>query len=278
MSSGPSEDLARAPARPQFDLTRGLEALGVAVLEILLPAPVPAAAVRAGGGMLLADSAVGLRPGRAAATPERGSGRRAGDEDHEDDAEGLRLVALVDLARAGDKDAFGLLYDHYHPSVFRFVYYRTQSTTLAEDLTAETFFRALRNIDGFRWQGRDFGAWLTTIARNLVTDHFKAGRTRLEQATDDIGGHETAGRRDDALSPESPETLVLRSLTHEALLTALARLPRVQQDCLVMRFLQGLSIAETARVLQKSEGAVKQLQLRAVRHLAKLLPDGLEPR
>jgi len=73
-----------------------------------------------------------------------------------------------------------MLYDHYHVSVYRFVYYRVGSVQLAEDLTGDTFFRALRSMNGFRWQGRDFGAWLMTIARNLTTDHFKAGRTRLE--------------------------------------------------------------------------------------------------
>jgi RNA polymerase sigma-70 factor (ECF subfamily) len=74
---------------------------------------------------------------------------------------------------------------------------------------------------------------------------------------------------------EGPETSVLASLTNEALLQALTQLPTEQQDCLVMRFLQGLSIAETAKVLGRSDGAVKQLQLRGVRNLAKLLPEGL---
>src|SRR5690242_21596802 len=60
------------------------------------------------------------------------------------------------------------------------------SDLLAEDLTAETFFRALRSMHSFRWQGKDFGAWLMTIARNLTADHFKAGRTRLEQTTEDM--------------------------------------------------------------------------------------------
>ena len=59
------------------------------------------------------------------------------------------------------------------------------SKVLAEDLTSETFFRALRSMSSFRWQGKDFGAWLMTIARNLTTDHFKTGRSRLELATDD---------------------------------------------------------------------------------------------
>ena len=76
-------------------------------------------------------------------------------------------------------------------------------------------------------------------------------------------------------STEGPEGSVLASLTNEALLSALTELPHEQQECLIMRFLQGLSIAETAQVLGRSEGAVKQLQLRGVRNLAKLLPEGL---
>jgi RNA polymerase sigma-70 factor (ECF subfamily) len=184
----------------------------------------------------------------------------------EDEAEGTRLIALVELARGGDAEAFGQLYDHYHVSVYRFLYYRVGSVTLAEDLTSETFFRALRSMSSFRWQGKDFGAWLMTIARNLTTDHFKAGRTRLEQTTEDMGTLDT--------TTEGPEGAVLAQLTNEALLEALSQLPTEQRECLVMRFLQGLSIAETADVLGRSAGAVKQLQLRGVRNLAKILPEG----
>lgn len=184
-----------------------------------------------------------------------------------DRAEGSRLIALVELARTGDKEAFGQLYDHYHLSVFRFLYYRVSSTTLAEDLTAETFFRALRSMNSFRWQGKDFGAWLMTIARNLAADHFKAGRTRLEQTTEDMQTLDT--------TTEGPEDDVLATLTNETLIAALADLPGEQRDCLVMRFLEGLSIAETADILGRSAGAVKQLQLRGVRNLAKLLPAGI---
>lgn len=178
-----------------------------------------------------------------------------------------RLIALVELARKGDVDAFGLLYDHYQGSVYRFLFHRTRSATLAEDLTSETFFRALRSMQGFRWQGKDFGAWLMTIARNLATDHFKAGRTRLEMTTEDMGQHDDA--------TEGPEAMVLAGLTNEILLKALTELPDEQRDCLVMRFLQGMSIAETAAVLGRSDGAIKQLQLRGVRNLAKLMPEGL---
>jgi RNA polymerase sigma-70 factor, ECF subfamily len=184
-----------------------------------------------------------------------------------DEAEASRLIALVDLARGGDSEAFGMLYDHYNSSVYRFIYYRVGSVALAEDLTSETFFRALRSMSSFKWQGKDFGAWLMTIARNLTADHYKAGRTRLEFATEDMGAHDS--------STEGPENAVLASLTNEALLQALGELPAEQQECLIMRFLQGLSIAETAKVLGRSDGAVKQLQLRGVRNLAKLLPEGV---
>ena len=74
---------------------------------------------------------------------------------------------------------------------------------------------------------------------------------------------------------EGPETAVLASLTNEVLLKALTQLPNEQRDCLIMRFLQGMSIAETAAVLGRSDGAIKQLQLRGVRNLAKLMPEGV---
>ncbi len=207
----------------------------------------------------------------AAVAPDPGSGSFGDSElaasSEEDEAERTRLIALVELARGGDKDAFGLLYDHYQGSVYRFLFYRTRSSQLAEDLTSETFFRALRSMNNFRWQGKDFGAWLMTIARNLCTDHFKAGRTRLEMTTEDMSPHDDA--------TEGPETAVLASLTNELLMKALQKLPDEQRDCLIMRFLQGLSIAETAEILGRSDGAIKQLQLRGVRNLAKLMPEGV---
>ena len=209
--------------------------------------------------------------GGASTAPAGGHHNDHGDADlaassAEDAGVASRLIALVELARNGDKDAFGQLYDHYQPSVYRFLYYRVGSMTLAEDLTAETFFRALRSMHSFRWQGKDFGAWLMTIARNLTADHFKAGRTRLEQTTEDMQTLDTTS--------EGPEIEVLSALTNESLLKALGELPTEQRECLIMRFLQGLSIAETAEILGRSSGAVKQLQLRGVRNLAKLIPAG----
>jgi RNA polymerase sigma-70 factor (ECF subfamily) len=242
------------------DLARGLAALRAAVLETVR-ADRPALA-----GMLLSGTAAPPGPDLPSGSGGYGDAELAASSE-DSEAEQARLIALVELARAGDKDAFGLLYDHYASSVHRFLYYRTRSQTLAEDLTSETFFRALRSMSSFRWQGKDFGAWLMTIARNLATDHFKAGRTRLELTTDDMGQHDDA--------TEGPESAVLASLANEALLTALTELPEEQRDCLIMRFLQGMSIAETAAVLGRSDGAIKQLQLRGVRNLAKLMPEGI---
>jgi RNA polymerase sigma-70 factor (ECF subfamily) len=245
------------PARGLDDLRAAvLGALGLRPESTAQPAGVPA-------WVLLSEATV--RGGPPGGGDFDDSDRAASSEESE--GERARLIALVELARGGDSEAFGQLYDHYQGSVYRFVYYRTRSKTLAEDLTSETFLRALRNMTGFRWQGKDFGAWLMTIARNLATDHFKAGRTRLELTTEDMALHDDA--------TEGPESMVLAGLTNEILLKALTELPPEQRDCLVMRFLQGMSIAETAEVLGRSDGAVKQLQLRGVRNLAKLMPEGL---
>lgn len=215
---------------------------------------------------LLLNTADGPTTGtRGRGSPGQGgsaSEPRSGAED----AESLRVEALVDLARQGDAEAFGALYDHYVTGIYRFLYARLSSVSLAEDLTSETFFRALRSIPSFSWQGKNFGAWLTTIARNLVTDHYKSSRSRLE-----VVAEEVPERVDTSADTEST---VLASLSSQDLVDAMNSLAQEQRDCLVMRFFQGLSIADTAAVFGRSDGAIKQLQLRAVRNLAKQLPGG----
>jgi RNA polymerase sigma-70 factor (ECF subfamily) len=247
--------------------TRGLEALRALVLAVIREER----GLLAGPGYLLMAGAPIAEPASGQdfdGIDNGGDDSKYATSNEESAADRDRLIALVELARNGDAEAFGMLFDHYQGSVYRFVFHRTRSQKLAEDLTSETFFRALRSMSGFRWQGKDFGAWLMTIARNLCTDHFKAGRTRLELTTEDMSLHDDG-------THDGPEDEVLTSITNEALLEALTELPAEQRDCLVMRFLQGMSIAETAAVLGRSDGAVKQLQLRGVRNLAKLLPDGI---
>ncbi|ASW58019.1 RNA polymerase subunit sigma-24 [Plantactinospora sp. KBS50] len=181
--------------------------------------------------------------------------------------------ALVERAQAGETEAFGLIYDRYVDTVFRFVYFRVGNRQLAEDLTSDTFLRALKRIGSFTWQGRDLGAWLVTIARNLVADHFKSGRYRLEVTTGDV----LDADREDRGPEGSPEAAVVEHITNVALLSAVKKLNPEQQECIVLRFLQGFSVAETARAMGKNEGAIKALQYRAVRALARLLPDGFQP-
>jgi RNA polymerase sigma-70 factor (ECF subfamily) len=177
-----------------------------------------------------------------------------------------RVSALVELAQQGDAEAFGMLYERCVDTVYRYIYVRVGAAHLAEDLTSETFVRALRRIDSFSWQGRDIAAWFITIARNLITDNAKSARFRMEVTTADMLDADT--RIDSA-----PEVEVLQRLRDTRLLEAVKGLKPEQAECVVLRFLQGLSLAETAEVLGKSEGAVKQLQLRAVRSLRRELAD-----
>ncbi len=181
-------------------------------------------------------------------------------------------LALVHRAQAGDAEAFGELYDRYVDLVYRYVYYRVSSQQLAEDLTSETFLRALRRISSFTWQGRDVGAWFVTIARNLIADHYKSSRYRLEATTDDVTTSVPTAR----LTQDGPEDSVLEAMQNKVLLEAVKQLGPEQQECIVLRFLQGLSVAETAQVMGKNEGAIKALQYRAVRALGRLLPEGVQ--
>jgi RNA polymerase sigma-70 factor (ECF subfamily) len=177
--------------------------------------------------------------------------------------------SLVERAQNGDTAAFGLIYDRYMDTVFRFIYFRVGNRQLAEDLTSDTFLRALKRIGSFTWQGRDLGAWLVTIARNLVADHFKSGRYRLEVTTGDV----LDADREDRGPEGSPESAVVDHITNVTLLTAVKQLNPEQQECIVLRFLQGFSVAETAQTMGKNEGAIKALQFRAIRGLSRLLPD-----
>jgi RNA polymerase sigma-70 factor (ECF subfamily) len=179
-------------------------------------------------------------------------------------------LALVQRAQGGDAEAFGELYDRYVDLVYRYIYYRVGTTQLAEDLTSETFLRALRRISSFTWQGRDVGAWFVTIARNLIADHYKSGRYRLELTTDDVSESGAA------LVADGPESSVLEAMQNKVLLEAVKQLNAEQQECIVLRFLQGLSVAETAQAMGKNDGAIKALQYRAIRTLGRLLPEGVE--
>lgn len=173
---------------------------------------------------------------------------------------------LVALHQGGDPDAFAEIYRRTRGDVYAYILHRVHDRELAEDLTHDTFVRALKRIDGWQWQGKEVGAWLYTIASRLVIDHHRSARRRYEVKTDDA---ETAeGRPDD--SPEGrPEDTVIAHLRYTALLDALRSalqsqsLTRLQRACIVHRFVEELSVAETAAAMGRGKGAVRALQFRA---------------
>ena len=238
-------------------LTDGLAALRFAMREMLSVA---------------ADTVV-IPAARAPVEEKTGGEGSPGVPDRPDPGDAAGEVwELVERAKAGDAEAFGLIYDRYVDNVYRFVYFRVGNPQLAEDLTADTFLRALSRIGSVTWQGRDLRAWLVTIARNRIADHFKSGRYRLEITTGDL----LEADREERGSEGSTEDAVMDHITNVALLTAVKQLNPEQQECIVLRFLQGFSVAETAEAMGKTEGAIKALQYRAVRALARLLPDGFQ--
>lgn len=181
---------------------------------------------------------------------------------------------LVSRAQAGDAAAFGVLYERYVGTVHQFLFYKVRRDRhLAEDLTSEVFVRALRGISRFVWlPGSTFGAWLLTIARNLVIDHIKSGRTRLETVADPA---EVAAQVHDVLAagPDTdPETTTLTHETNLALLHAVNRLPATQREVVLMRFWLQLSTHEVAQALGIRLGAVKSRQTRAMDALARAVP------
>jgi RNA polymerase sigma-70 factor, ECF subfamily len=175
----------------------------------------------------------------------------------------------VRLAQEGSAQAFALLYDHYVDQIFGYVYHRVGHRQTAEDLVGDVFVRALRRIGSFKWQGVDFGAWLMTIARNRVHDHFKSARFRLEATVEEV--FDTP----DTAESDTPESVVLTSDLARQVHEAMGQLKGEQAEVLYLRFIQHLNVAETGAVMGKSEGAIKALQYRALKSLAKLVPAEL---
>jgi RNA polymerase sigma-70 factor (ECF subfamily) len=243
--------------RPAFAGPALMEQSAIESTPVARRKPSPPAA-RAGRALRTPDG-----PAPESSTPAEDDAPDAGEVD-ETHAETWRLVHL---AQEGNGEAFGQLYDRYVDTVFRFVYFRVNDRALAEDFTSETFLRALRRIGSISYQGRDIGAWFITIARNIVLDHLKSARHRLELTTaDTVEGREHA---------QSTESAVLDVLQSERLMQAVRQLGDEQRECVMLRFVQGLSVSETAQVMGKNDGAIKALQHRAVRKLADLVGSDL---
>ncbi len=173
---------------------------------------------------------------------------------------------LVERAKQGDGEAFGQIYDIYVDQVFAYIRRRVRDRGVAEDLTSDVFMRALRRMPKFEWQGVDFGAWLMTIARNRVNDHFKSARFRLERSVDEVYDTPTSG-------PDSPERIAVAREMARSLGQALEALKDEHREIIELRFVQGLNVAETAEVMDRTVGATKALQYRALKALTEIVKN-----
>ncbi|MEV0056523.1 sigma-70 family RNA polymerase sigma factor [Saccharopolyspora shandongensis] len=161
---------------------------------------------------------------------------------------------LLVQARSGDQAAFATIYQEHAPPVFRYLRMRVPTAAVAEDLTSEAFLRAWRKLPDFRPDVGSFTGWLYTIADNLLRDHRKSARYRRELL--------------DGKDHDGPDRLALARIEAADRWLRLAELSEPQRECVLLRFLAGLSVAEVAESMNKNVNSVWALQHRAARALA----------
>jgi RNA polymerase sigma factor (sigma-70 family) len=171
---------------------------------------------------------------------------------------------LAVRASRGESAAFGALYDKHVAAIYRYVYYRVRDDAEAEDLTSEVFMRALRAMP--RYEPRQaFLAWLYRIARNAVIDRARRGNRQVS--------FEDALQHPDADRVIEPDAEILAHSDSQVLRGALAKLTPLQQEVIVLRFLEGYSTLEISRIVGKREGTVRGIQFRAIGALRQLIPS-----
>ena len=167
---------------------------------------------------------------------------------------------LVARAQHGDRAALEELYLLHFERIYGYLRVSVRNRHDAEDLTTQTFLRMLESIGRFRWQSAPFSAWLFRIAHNLAVDHFRAqSRVRAEDDVPELDEESSA------------EEQALHSIGQAGMLELFDRLPPEQRQVLTLKFLFGFRNAETAGILDKTEGAVKSLQHRALASLERQL-------
>ena len=171
---------------------------------------------------------------------------------------------LVLQAQAGNAEAFGQLYDAYMERIYRFVYFRVEDQQTAEDITSQVFLRAWNNLDRFRLGRTPYLAWLYTIAHNAVIDHYRT--RKVTAALEDV-------RLSQPDYSEAVENNIDFAVEMKTIKEALQTLTDDQQQVLTLKFIEGMSNDEIARHLGKREGAVRALQMRGLRALAKQLEE-----
>lgn len=202
-------------------------------------------------------------PGRDSASPQPAE---PGSEQPGIDLEQERRI--VEAARDGDESAIEALYRTYYSTIYRYAFFRVGSATTAEDVTSQVFLGMVRHLPRFAWKDKPFVAWLYAIAQKQVAQHHRsAGRAMplvgLDEAEDLIA--DTAG----------PEATAQERERRLQLAGALRMLPESQREVVLLRHVLSLSLAETAAVVGKSEGAIKQLQVRGLATLKEILATRL---
>jgi RNA polymerase sigma-70 factor (ECF subfamily) len=170
---------------------------------------------------------------------------------------------LVVEAAQADLSKFEVLYELHFDRVYFFIVSRVHDRTIAEDLTSEVFHKALANLPNYQWRGTPFSAWLFRIASNEIVDYFK--RSDREQQPDEL---------EHALAQPDLSSTDLDFIERRVHFFRLVeQLPEIQRRVVCERFVDERSIREIARRLSKTEGAIKQLQFRALRTLRAQIGD-----
>jgi RNA polymerase sigma-70 factor (ECF subfamily) len=174
---------------------------------------------------------------------------------------------LVKRVQQGDREAAGLLFDEFHPRVYRYALAKLGDPHGAEDVAAETFARVLAQLGRFRWKGAGFEAWLFRIAYNLIVDGVRARDRELVRG-------DAEATLDIQVDPRpDPESAALWSETRSDLAGLVAALSEEQREVLLLRFAAGLDTNEVAAVMDRKVNAVRQLQFRALGTLRKRIED-----
>ncbi len=176
---------------------------------------------------------------------------------------------LAERAARQDLAAFADLYRLYAPQVLRYIAARVWNEEEAEDLTNTVFAKALAALDRYRPDPAQFSTWLYTITQNTVIDHYR--RRKLP------GLEDPAPDLESVLDPhEDPEGQVLRDEERKRLYQALLQLTPEQRQVIGCRFFFNLPVSEVARLMSKSEGAIKALQFRGLARLRRYLTSEQE--
>lgn len=179
--------------------------------------------------------------------------------------EPTKVETTAVAASHGDMDALAELYEHYSDHVLRFICLHTRSNvTAAEDLAAASWERVARSIRSYQSRREGFTAWLFTIVRNCLTDHYRLSGRRKEVLSGDMLLLDTA-------DTATPDAALDGKVRREEVAAAVSSLSKPQRQCVTLRFFVGLSLAETAAVMGKNVNAVKQVQHRALLTLRRRL-------